>query len=110
MHPWMRRSTGKRLDGSTSQTQGGHLDAWIREWKQRISEYLDRVARGEVIRATDHRRSKALQSGIPQESPIARGISEGWLKPGEKLEPSPVERVRAHRLVLELLREDRGRL
>jgi prevent-host-death family protein len=83
------------------------MDVGIRELKQRLSEYLDRAARGEVIRITDRGRPKALLTGIRQDQAVARGIREGWLTPGEDVEPAPVQRVRARKRALELLREDR---
>lgn len=83
------------------------MDVGIRELKQRLSEYLERVARGEVIRVTDRGRPKALLTGIRQEQAVSRGITEGWLKPGEDTEPGPVQRVRSRKRALELLREDR---
>jgi len=83
------------------------MDVGIRELKQRLSEYLDRVARGEVVRITDRGRPKALLTGIRQDQAVERGISEGWLTPGEDAEPAPVQRMRSDKRALELLREDR---
>lgn len=83
------------------------MDVGIRELKQRLSEYLDRAARGEVIRITDRGRPKGLLTGIRQEQAVARGIREGWLRPGEDVQPAPVQRVRSRKRALELLREDR---
>jgi prevent-host-death family protein len=83
------------------------MDVGIRELKQRLSEYLDRAARGEVIRITDRGRAKAVLTGIRQDQAVARGIQEGWLKPGDEVEPAPVQRVRSRKRALELLREDR---
>jgi prevent-host-death family protein len=42
------------------------MDVGIRELKQRLSEYLDRVSKGEVVRITDRGRPKALLTGIRQ--------------------------------------------
>jgi len=83
------------------------MDVGIREFKQRLSEYLERVSRGEVVRITDRGRPKALLTGIRQEQTVARGISEGWLSPGDDVVPAPVQRVRSRRRALELLRGDR---
>lgn len=83
------------------------MDVGIREFKQRLSEYLDRAARGEVVRITDRGRPKALLTGIRQDQAVERGVSEGWLNPGEDAAPVPVQRVRSRRRTLELLREDR---
>ena len=83
------------------------MDVGIRELKQRLSEYLDRVARGEVIRVTDRGQPKALISPIPSRSAIERGIEEGWLKEGEQVAPQSVKRVHSPHRVLDPLREDR---
>jgi prevent-host-death family protein len=83
------------------------VDVGIRELKQRLSEYLERVAQGEVIRVTDRGRPKALLTPIRDEQVIARGLREGWLSPGEDVAPTRVQRVRSRRRASELLREDR---
>ena len=83
------------------------MDVGVRELKQRLSEYLERAARGEVIRVTDRGRPKALLTGIRDDLAVERGIREGWLKPGEQAEPARVQRVRSRKRTLELLREDR---
>ena len=83
------------------------MDVGIRELKQRLSEFVERAAKGEVIRVTDRGRPKALLTGIRQEQAVERGISEGWLKPGEPAPPVPVQRVHSRKRALELLREDR---
>ncbi len=83
------------------------MDVGIRELKQRLSEYLERVAKGEVIRVTDRGRPKAILSPVTDDRTIERGVEEGWLAPGEERAPAPVPRARARRRVMELLREDR---
>lgn len=84
------------------------MDVGIRELKQRLSEYLDRVARGEVIRVTDRGRPKALITPIRGQQAIERGIEQGWLSPAETTSPAqPLRRARSRRRALELLREDR---
>jgi prevent-host-death family protein len=83
------------------------MDVGIRELKQRLSEYLERVANGEVIRVTDRGRPKALLTPIRGEQAIERGLREGWLTRGEQAPPVAVRRARSKRRALELLREDR---
>jgi prevent-host-death family protein len=83
------------------------MEVGIRELKQRLSEYVERAARGEVVTITDRGRPKAVLMGIRQEQAVARGIREGWLCPGEEVRPAPVQRVRSRKRALELLREDR---
>ncbi len=79
----------------------------IRELKQRLSEYLERVAAGEVIRVTDRGRPKAMLTPVRDDRVVERGVREGWLTPGEAAAPEPVRRGRATKRALELLREDR---
>lgn len=83
------------------------MDVGVRELKQRLSEYLERVARGEVIRVTDRGRPKALLTPIRGEDARERGLREGWLQPGEDVMPAAVRRARSRKRALELLREDR---
>lgn len=83
------------------------MEVGIRELKQRLSEYLDRVAEGEVIRVTDRGRAKAQIAPIRDERAIERGAREGWLALGEDRPPEPIRRARARKRSLELLREDR---
>ena len=83
------------------------MDVGIRELKQRLPEYLERVAQGEVIRVTDRGQPKALLSPIRDERAIERGIRESWLSPGEGTPPRPVKRARSRKRALELLLEDR---
>jgi len=83
------------------------MDVGIRELKQRLSEYLDRVARGERIRVTDRGKPKALIVPLTGTEIVERGVREGWIVRGEPETPRPVQRARSRRRVLELLAEDR---
>lgn len=84
------------------------MDVGIRELKQRLSEYLERVAQGETIRVTDRGRPKALLSPILDDEAIERGMRAGWLSPPiEQAPPRTVQRAKASKRTLELLREDR---
>jgi hypothetical protein len=56
---------------------------------------------------TDREQAKAVLVPIRDESVIARGIEEGWLKPGEDTPIETVRRERARRTVADILREDR---
>jgi prevent-host-death family protein len=79
-------------------------DVGVRELKQRLSEYLARAERGEVIRVTDRGRPKAVLGPLPGRV----RIEEGWLTPGSGLPLGAVDRVEAKRSTLEVLAEDRG--
>lgn len=89
------------------------MDVGIRELKAKLSEYLDRVEKGEVVRITDRGRPKALvvpiPSGDPVEDRIQQGIREGWIRPGNGERPQPIKRrFKISRTIQELLDEDRG--
>lgn len=90
------------------------MDVGIRELKARLSHYLDRVARGEIIRVTDRGKPKALMVPFPprdwRESPaLRRGVSQGWIIPRRRVpDPAPPLRLHSKLSVTELLAEDRG--
>jgi prevent-host-death family protein len=84
-------------------------DVGVRELKRRLSEYLDRAERGEVLRVTDRGRPKAILAPLPdREDPVARGIREGWITPGTGGPLPPIKPWRSKRRVLDVLAEDRG--
>jgi prevent-host-death family protein len=89
------------------------MDVGIRELKQRLSELLDRAAKGETIRVTDRGKPKALIGPVPGKRPvpdrIAQGIAEGWITPGNAEPPRFLEkRFKAKKTIQEMLDEDRG--
>src|SRR3954453_4039415 len=57
-------------------------DVTVRELKQRLSEYLDRAERGELVRVTDQGRPKALLGPLPCRARVEEGVAEGWIAPG----------------------------
>ena len=83
-------------------------DVGVRELKQRLSEYLDRAERGELVRVTDRGRPKALLGPLPGRANVEAGISEGWITPGLRRGLEPVKRARSSKRVLDSLAEDRG--
>jgi prevent-host-death family protein len=83
-------------------------DVGVRELKQRLSEYLDRAERGELVRVTDRGRPKALLGPLPGRANIEAGISAGWIRAGSARGLRPVKRVKSRGRVLDALAEDRG--
>ena len=83
-------------------------DVGVRELKQRLSEYLDRAERGELVRVTDRGRPKALLGPLPGQARVEQGTAEGWIRAGTGAGLRPVSRVRSTRRVLDALAEDRG--
>jgi prevent-host-death family protein len=84
------------------------VDVGVRELKQRLSEYLDRAERGEVIRVTERGRPKAVLGPLPGRARIDACIADGWITEGTGDALRDVPRWAATRSVLEVLSEDRG--
>jgi prevent-host-death family protein len=83
-------------------------DVGVRELKQRLSEYLDRAERGELVRVTDRGRPKALLGPLPGRARVEQGTAEGWIKAGSGAGLRPVPRVKSAGRILDALAEDRG--
>jgi len=83
-------------------------DVGVRELKQRLSEYLDRAERGEVLRVTDRGRPKAQLGPVPGRARIEDGIRAGWITQGTGAPLAPIRRSKASLRVLDVLAEDRG--
>jgi prevent-host-death family protein len=85
------------------------MDVGVRELKARLSEFLDRAARGEVIRVTERGRPKAILGPISGELRLQQGIAEGWIRPGKPgVRPRVRRRFKSKMTVQEMLDEDRG--
>jgi prevent-host-death family protein len=84
------------------------MDVGVRELKQRLSEYLDRAERGEIIRVTDRGRPKAVLGPLPGRLRLEEGIAEGWVASGSGQPLRSVRRVRGVGSVTEELGRDRG--
>lgn len=84
-------------------------DVGIRELKARLSEFLDRAERGEMIRVTERGRPKAMLVPLPGKLRIEEGLAEGWLTPPRsKAPPSSGKRYVAQTSIADALAEDRG--
>jgi prevent-host-death family protein len=55
----------------------------VRELRQNLSVYLDRVKEGERLEVTEHGRPVALLVPLPPEDPIARLVAEGKMVPAK---------------------------
>jgi prevent-host-death family protein len=80
----------------------------VRELKARLSHYLERAARGEVIRVTERGRPKAILGPLPGRARLVEGIAAGWIRAPEERPRGPWRRFPASRTVAEVLAEDRG--
>ncbi|MBI4538395.1 MAG: type II toxin-antitoxin system prevent-host-death family antitoxin [Gemmatimonadetes bacterium] len=80
----------------------------MRELKARLSEYLERAARGEIIRVTERGRPKAILAPLPGRLRLDEGIADGWVRPAAARPQGSWRRFRASRPVADMLAEDRG--
>ena len=85
------------------------MDVGVRELKQHLSAYLERAARGEVIRVTERGRPKAVLGPIPGVARLESGFAEGWVRRGSGTLPRSVQPVAGGSSVQAALDEDRGR-
>jgi prevent-host-death family protein len=83
-------------------------DVGVRELKQRLSEYLDRAERGELVRVTDRGRPKALLGPLPGRARIEEGVRAGWITPPSRPGLGETRRRPSARRVLDVLDEDRA--
>lgn len=86
------------------------MDVGIRELKARLSEYVDRAARGEVVRVTDRGEPRAVLMPLPRADEVDRGLAEGWITRALDELPQPVRPVDApwSTRMASLLDDDRG--
>lgn len=84
------------------------MDVGVRELKAKLSEYLDRAERGEVITVTEHGRPKAIVAPLPGTVRLAEGIAQGWVAAPSGSRLSAARRHVAMRRILDVLGEDRG--
>jgi len=84
------------------------MDVGIRELKARLSEFVERAARGESIRVTDRGTPKAILAPLPGVVRLEQGRDEGWISRVDTGPPERVQRVRVRTSSAELLAEDRG--
>jgi prevent-host-death family protein len=63
----------------------------IRELKARLSEYIERAERGEVIDVTSRGRPVAQIGPVVARDNIERGLAEGWITRAEDRPPHRVK-------------------
>ena len=84
------------------------MDVGVRELKRRLSELVDRAAKGEVIRVTDRGEPRAILGPLPGRAGLDAGVREGWISSGSSTAPRRVQRVKARIRTEAALGEDRG--
>lgn len=85
-----------------------YMEVGVRELKARLSEYLRRAERGEVITVTERGRAKAILAPLPGRLHLDQGIEEGWVTRPARRGLSSARRHPSRRAVLDVLGEDRG--
>jgi prevent-host-death family protein len=83
------------------------MNVGVRALKERLSEYLDRAARGELIVVTDRGEPKAVLGPVPGRLELERGIDEKWIRAGSGEPPRPARRFKARVPSLAVLSADR---
>lgn len=84
------------------------MNVGVRDLKQHLSEYLRRVADGEIIQVTDRGVPVAVISPLPPRDPLTRGIDDGWIRaPIASRVIGDAPRATAERRTGDVLREDR---
>lgn len=83
------------------------MDVGVRELKQRLSEFVARAAKGEVIRVTDRGEPRAILGPLPGRPRLEEGIREGWIRAASANVPRRVARVNARLRTEQALDEDR---
>jgi prevent-host-death family protein len=86
------------------------MEVGVRELKQQLSKYLDRVAAGEEILVTDRGRPKARLVPVVEHGLYEQGVQEGWIRaPVSDRTIGEGRRHRSKRPTTEVLDDDRGR-
>ena len=85
------------------------MNIGIRELKQNLSKYLEKVANGELVVVTDRGIAKAMIVPIPGGDQMTVGIEEGWLTPPKKTGHlhSPLN-LKGEIRTIDAINEDRG--
>lgn len=110
-----RSTTSKRKRVATPLVRAVHQaerTVGVRELRQNLSVYLERVKAGEALTVTEHGEEVALLRPLPKDlSPLQRAVAEGRATPPTRsLRDLRVPTVKASRPTIEILdelREDR---
>lgn len=85
------------------------MEVGVREFKQRLSKYLDDVAAGTEIVVTERGRPKVRVVPLTDDGVLSRGIEEGWIRPPlRRPEGRDRPQVVADRRTGDVLDADRG--
>ena len=85
------------------------MNIGVRELKENLSKYLEKVAKGELVVVTDRGVAKAMIVPIPGGDQMSIGIEEGLLTaPKNSGELSPPLNLKSKTRTIDLINEDRG--
>ncbi len=87
------------------------MDVGIRDLKAHLSEYLERIANGEVITVTSRGRRVAQIVPVLGRDNLDHGLAEGWVTRQVERPPQPVVRqqpLRGTPTTTQLISQDRG--
>jgi prevent-host-death family protein len=84
------------------------MEVGVRELKQRLSEFLDLVARGEHVIVTDRGTPKAVISPARSAGRVQEGVDDGWIRPPVRPRPADVPAAQSDRRIMDVVDEDRG--
>lgn len=86
------------------------MNVGVRELKAKLSEYVKRAEKGEVIVVTDRGEPRAVLGPVESRSRRDEGVEAGWIRPGNpNARLRKRQRVKARLTVRDVLDEDRGR-
>jgi len=80
----------------------------VRELKAKLSEFIGRAAKGELVVVTDRGRPVAQIGPLTGYSALERGMEEGWIQPPKRVGLAPAQRFLADQSVLDVLDDDRS--
>lgn len=87
------------------------MDVGLRELKAKLSAYVERASKGEIVRVTDRGVPRAVLMPLPTSDRVEAGIAEGWIRRGSHQPPGPFEPAAPRQetpSTEELLAADRG--
>lgn len=84
------------------------VNADLRELREHLSQYLERVREGEEITVTDHGRAVARLVPLDPPRPLGQPIAEGLISPRQMAKQPRTRRpIQARGIVTDLIAEQR---
>ncbi|MBX7159617.1 MAG: type II toxin-antitoxin system prevent-host-death family antitoxin [Acidimicrobiia bacterium] len=83
------------------------MDVGVRELRDHLSRYLERVRAGDELVVTDRGRAIARMVPVDSERPLDRMIADGFVTPARRMRTSVRPAVEARGTVSDLVRDQR---